>query len=374
MKLISALLGALLLYALLDFLYIKYWKSKLSVELSFSKDFATEGEEISLIEVVTNRKLLPLSILQVKFAASRFLEFDDKDNSAISDLYYRNDMLTIMMYQRLTKTLAIHCAHRGYYTIQRMDLVCSNLFMSHEEVATYDLNIFLSVYPRTIDALKFEVAFSKMLGTVLTRRFINEDPFEFNNIREYQSYDSLKSINWKASAKTDSLKVNVHDYTSSQQVKIFINTESDTVRKYDDLSEESIRIATTLAQALIAKGVPISIHTNALDIITKEIIEIPAGSGSNHYKTIQESLSRIDLTLEPPAFLPSFQEQITSTAVKDYLIIISYYQREKLQQLLISQMHARKEFVWIIPTNFEISVVVSEELVGKIIPWETERN
>lgn len=373
MELLSALIGGLLIYLLQNFLYKSHWRRKLSVDIEFSKDSAIEGEEMSLIEVITNRKLLPLPILQVKFMTSRFLEFKDNDNSAVSDNYYRNDILSVMMYQRLTKTLAFRCAQRGYYTINRMDVVCSNLFMTHEEVETYELDIYLYVYPKPIDLPKLDAAFSKLFGTILTRRFINEDPFEFRNIREYQSYDNLNSINWKASAKTDSLKVNVHDYTSSQQVMILINTEAETIWKYDDLNEESIRIASTLAQSLISLGIPVSVFTNARDIITREVPEVPAGSGNNHFRTIQESLARIDLTQEPYAFIPCFQEKMTNSRLKDFLIVVSYNQKEELQKLMLAQKQAKKDFVWIVPMNHEIKITVNEELSDQIISWEIEQ-
>lgn len=372
MELVAALIGASLLFYLQNFLYRRYWSRKLSVELSFSKDFALEGEELVLQEIITNRKLLPLPILQVKFMTSRFLEFKDKNNSAVSDNYYRNDMVSVMMFQKLTKSLTFECKQRGFYTINRMDIVCSNLFMTQEEVETFDLNIQLYVYPKPIDFTRFDITFSKMLGSILTKRYINEDPFEFRSIREYQSFDSLKIINWKASAKTDTLKVNVHDYTASQQVKIFINTEEETIWKYDDLKEESIRIASSLAQMLISRGVPVSVNTNAKDVITKETPKIPAGSGNNHFRSIQEALARIDLKLEPKPFVPILQEELSNVTDKDFLIIISYYQKEDLQQLLLEQMYAGKDFAWIIPTNHDMKLSVSENLAEKIIPWETE--
>lgn len=372
MELFAALLGALLLYYLQDYLYRRYWKKNLSITIELSRDSAIEGEELTLREVIANRKLLPLPILQVKFMTSRFLEFQDNKNAKVSDNYYRNDMVSVLMYQKLMKTLSFHCARRGYYTINRMDVVCSNLFLTLEEVETYHLDIHLYVYPKPVDVKKFEVAFSTMFGTILTRRFINEDPFEFRNIREYQLYDSLKTINWKASAKTDSLKVNVHDYTSSQQVMILINTEEETILKYDDLNEEGIRIASAIAQELIAKGIPVFFYTNARDIITREPITVSAGSGRNHFRTIQEALARIDLSEDPAAFLPGLQQCLSHATQNDYLILISHNQKPKLQALLLEQMHSGKELTWIIPINHDITVTAVDELSDKIIPWMVE--
>lgn len=372
MNLLMALLGAVLLYELQNYLYRKSWNKGLSVNLRFSKDATVEGEEVALIETVSNRKLLPLPILQVKFMTSRTFVFKDMDNSSVSDNYYRNDMTSVKIYQKLVKTLIFQCSKRGYYTINRMDIVCSNLFLTQEYVGGYDLDIQLYVYPRPLELMRLEAAFSKMMGSILTKRYINEDPFEFRSIREYQSYDSMKAINWKASAKTGALKVNVFDYTSSQQVIILLNTEPETIWKYDDLNEESIRIVASLSKELIGQGIPVSLYTNAKDIITKEILEIPAGSGIHHFQSIQETLSRIDLGLEPRPFLPIIQEKLKETTTKDYIIVLSYNQKKDLQQLMLAQKRLKREFTWIVPTNHDVGIRVSEDLSEHIIRWELQ--
>ena len=374
MELILAFIGAYLVYALQKYLYKSFWRKNISVELLFSKDAALEGEELSLLEVVTNRKLLPLPVLQVKFMSSRNLEYKDFDNSKVSDNFYRNDIISVMPYQKVTRTLPFVCAHRGYYSINRMDIVCSNLFMTREEVAVYDMNVNLYVYPKPVDLSRFDAVFIKMLGTVLTKRFINEDPFEFRNIREYQSYDSLKLINWKASAKTDTLKVNVHDYTSSQQVKIIMNVQAETIWKYDDLSEEGIRIASALAYQFIEQGIPVSIYSNAKDINTDKSIIVPAGSGKSHFRIVQEALARIDLSLEASTFYPMLQEELSRSSNKDYVVLISYNQKEEFQQLMLQQIPSKKEFAWIVPMNKEVRVTLCDELSSRVIPWETEED
>ncbi|MGB8454563.1 MAG: DUF58 domain-containing protein [Anaerocolumna sp.] len=370
-KILSAMSGAFLLYLLQNYLYHKYWSKNLSVALSFSEDAVIEGEELVLYETVLNKKLLPLPILKVKFMTSKYLNFLDTNNSIVTDNYYRNDLISIMMYQKLTRSLTFQCTHRGYYTIDNVDMVCSDMFISFEAVANCDMDIHLFVYPKPVDLVKFQAPFQKMLGTILTKRFMNEDPFEFRSIREYQSYDTLKSVNWKASAKTGSLKVNVNDYTSKQQVKIFINIESDSIWKHEDLQEESIRIAATFASAFIEQGIPASIYTNARDIITHDILNIPAGSGINHAKTINEVLSRMDSAQAVPAFVPTIQDECIHSFDSDYIIVISFYQKEDLQQLLSSCIDTRTDFSWIIPTNHDVKIYAADELMPYIIPWES---
>jgi Uncharacterized conserved protein (some members contain a von Willebrand factor type A (vWA) domain) len=341
----------------------------LSAEISLSDENAIEGQEVSLIETVTNQKWLPLPIIQVKFMTSKDFAFADNNNSKISDQYYRNDILSLMMFQKITRTLTFKCTHRGYYEINNMDVVCSNMFVSLEKMQRFNLDIHLYVYPRPVEFTRIEVPFHKMLGTVLTKRFINEDPFEFRSIREYQSYDALKSINWKASAKTGSLMVNVNDYTSSQQIKIFLNLELKTMRIYEDIVEESIRIAAAFATVFIEKGIPVSISTNAKDIMTKELINVPAGSGRNHIRACMEALSRIDTSLGLTSFVPTIQHDFINATENEYIILISSYQEEELQDLLLSKP-LKDSFSWIIPTNNEVKVKVGNDLSSKVIPWE----
>jgi uncharacterized protein (DUF58 family) len=370
MKILSALLGALLLYYLQNYLYRRYWNKGLSVTIQFSEDCAVEGEELELYETVVNRKFLPLPIIKVKFMASRYLTFLDSNNSSVTDNYYRNELISIMMYQKLTRTLRFLCSHRGYYAIHNIDIICSDIFVSFEAVNNYPVDTHLYVYPKLIDSDQFHITFRNMLGTVLTKRFINEDPFEFRSIREYQSYDTLKSVNWKASAKTGTLKVNVNDYTAQQQVKIFLNLESETILTYDDLQEESIRIAASFAFGFINQGIPTAIYTNARDVISKNILSIPAGSGDNHLRNLNEILARIDTKQSISAFVPTIHNSFKQSTEHDFIIIISTYQKDDLQDLLTYNLNTKTEFSWIIPINQDIKISIKEELLNHIIPWE----
>ncbi len=369
MIILSALLGVLFLYLLQNYLYNRFWMKNLSVDLGFSEESAVEGEELSLIETVMNRKWLPLPAIMVKFQTSRNLIFTDNENSKITDNYYRKDMMSMMMYQKITRTLMFRCSHRGYYTIKRVDVVCPDMFLSYERVIALDLDIRLYVYPKPVEADRIAAPFQKMLGTVLTRRYINEDPFEFRGIREYQPYDNLKAVNWKASAKTGSLKVNANNDTASQQVKIMLNMELDTIWIYEDIQEESIRLAATLAVMFINQGIPVSVSTNAKDMITHEVPDIPAGSGRNHIRTLMEIFARLDTSLKTDAFVPVLSQELMSATENDYLILISAYQKEDLRKLLLSQQ-PKLEYVWILPTKQDQKISVSEDLAAHVIFWE----
>jgi uncharacterized protein (DUF58 family) len=370
MKIVAALIGALLLYELQRLLYSRFWNKNLTVDLCLSDDKAVEGDQLSLIETITNQKLLPIPVLKIKYMASRFLYFLDARQTEVTDHTYRNDLFSIMMYQKLTRSIPFLCTKRGYYTIDKIILVCSDVLLESELVSSSKVKLQLYVYPKPIEFSRLQIPFQKMFGTILTRRLLYEDPFEFKSIREYQSYDTMKTINWKASAKTGTLMVNVHDHTASQQIKILLNIESDTLRKQDDLIEESIRLTAALATYFIEQGIPTALYTNAPDIISREILKTPAGSGHSHIRTINETLARIDDIQTPPSFVSALGEELELTNSNDYIILISSYQRTDLQHKLNRLSLEKLDFAWVVPVNQEIQLTVDGDLLNHIIPWE----
>lgn len=371
MKIIYALIGAYLLYRLQSFLYRRFWSKNLTVTIGFSDTKAVEGEEMLLFETILNQKLLPIPILKIKFTVSRFVSFYDQLDTEVTDNTYRNDLISVMMYQKLTRSIPFVCKKRGYYTIDELVLVCNDILIDTELVTTYDQSLYLYVYPKPIDYGRLEIPFQKMLGTVLTKRFSNEDPFEFKSIREYQSYDTMKTINWKASAKTGALMVNVYDHTASQQIKLLLNLESDTIWRYEELEEDSIRIAAAFAARFIEQGIPTSFFTNGPDVISKELLTVPAGSGPGHFQTINETLARIDTGTVIPPFVSTLWEELHNSTTKDYILLISFSQRKELQELLSQLAEDKIDFTWVLPIQHEIKTAISNDLLSHVIFWET---
>ncbi|WOO35235.1 DUF58 domain-containing protein [Anaerocolumna sp. AGMB13020] len=368
MELVAAAIAAYLIYILQKYLYRKFWDKNLSVELHLSKDTVVVGEELTLVETITNRKLLPLPLLKVKFRTSRYFAFPDLENANITDNYYRSDILSLMMYQRLTRQLPFQVKHRGYFIVDRADVICSNLFISTEMVKNWSQNISLYVYPKLLDVPDLDALFKNLLGMVLTKRFTNEDPFEFRGIREYQPYDALKSINWKASSKTGDLQVNAYNYTSSFQVKILLNLEQGTTLRQEGLEEESISLAASLSMRFLAQGIPVSFHTNCLTIRGEACEIIKPGSGIHHMDAINKVLSLLDTNKKSFPFV-DYMENECLTGTNDYAIFISTYQKEDYQSLLCRMAAAKIDFHWIFPKNNDITAIIFDELKANTIIW-----
>ena len=114
MRLLIALLAGAALYFAQLYLYRYCWKEGLNVSIAYGRDIVREGDENELIETVVNDKMLPLPVVQVKFNITRTFELKRRDNSAVTDQYYRNDFFSLLPYRKITHIYGFKCTRRGY--------------------------------------------------------------------------------------------------------------------------------------------------------------------------------------------------------------------------------------------------------------------
>lgn len=366
MLLVIAVLIIVLLYRIQKRIYAAYWDKGVEVELSFDREEVFEDETAVLLQKITNRKILPMPILSVKFATDRSFVFDDLDNVSVTDQFYRNDVFSVMGNQIVTRKLSFVPNKRGYYGIYSIDLISKDLFMQHSYAKNYKNQCYLYVYPSFLDMTQFEISYQTILGEYIVKKLSMEDPFEFKGIREYQPFDSYRSINWKSTARNNVLQVNTYYPTSNYDVKILLNLNTHTMFHEDMIQEISIKIAATLANRFIRDFVPLGIVTNAFDLITKENVSVETGSSTSHMKTILRKLARIDSKNKPTNFLELCEKEVDHDQHSFFIIIsnerseeaISWYQRKKEEM---------KSMVWILPEFKDFNVDVNQK---DVYPWE----
>lgn len=345
------------------YLYRGFWDRGIWAELSFREENVQAGGETVLLEVVENRKWLPAPSLKVKFQCSRKLVFSDTDNSAVTDQYYRNDLFSVMPFQRITRSHRVRCPHRGYFGISGIDLVATDLFFSEELHGHLPGNAGIYVLPGFYESPLLQEAVRRISGEIAVRRYELEDPFTHRGIREYEPYDEMKSINWKATAKTGELKVNIREHTAVKAVRIFLNLQDRNILRREELLEMSISIGARLARELLETGVQVSVYANAGDCITGEILSLEGVLGEAGLEHICKSLARLDLNRQTPDFAECFAEKLFRQEAL-YTVFVSPDRHEDFQELLL-QYGEKEEFSWLCP--------VKEMEEGDIRP-ELERN
>lgn len=302
------------LYMAERWVFNRFWDQNLSVKLSFPKEAVFEGEKASLTEVITNQNFLPLHILQVHFQTDVGLDFSSASNFSVSDRVNVTDIFSLRFFTRITRELSFNCDKRGYYSILQTNITASDYFSPDIHYNTRLQSTCLYVYPKMVEAPALDSAFKQILGEVVTKRYLYEDTFTFKGIRDYCSSDPMTSINWKATARSGDLKVNIRDYTSKSDVTIILNVEEPGILYETELLENCIRLAYTLSCKLIDQGIPVSLFSNGKDKVNKVPVKVGSGLSKNHITSIQRALARIDLSSQKA---DSFTADITALLEKE---------------------------------------------------------
>lgn len=305
-------------YAILSKAYKKGWYKKLKISLEFSSGNIFEGERGEVIETFANNKLLPIFWGSIQFRTPYLIRFDGTN---IDHDYYKNDTVSAFSYEEVKKRLPFTAQRRGYYKLIDCSVVAGDLLFDYKMILQLKCFSELYVYPRTVDANRISIDFNKIIGEAVARRSLFEDPFFFRGIRDYTQTDSMKKINWNATARTGNLKVNQYYSTQSQKVMLLLDFDGYGKSDGQEIKEDIIRIAATIAQKLTRSGISTGLMTNAADIISGGKIKTDCKSGQNHFVYLLRELAKIN----------------TDSLLMPFDKILDYLKKdEKVQYILIS--------------------------------------
>lgn len=366
-KLIGVCLLFFLLFVLQKLIYQRLWHKNLTVDICFAKEHIYQGEESALKEIIQNKKRLPLPMLKVKFKTDRHLIFGDSvEGARTTDQFYRNDMFRVGGSEKITRTLKFTGGRRGFYEIDGASLVASDIFLTTQMVADLPLHTEIYVYPKPYDSQELRRSLTQLNGEVLSKRHLLEDPFEYRGIREYQPFDDMRSINWKATAKTGELKVNQKNYTALKSIRIFFNVEDDNVMKKEDCVEASLQLVAGLSAFFLRQGIQTACYGNGVDIKTHKPLSIEAKAGDGQFDAICRGLARLDLEQPTADFSKCFEERLFSEARGTITCFVSPNQYNDFLELLEKYGDAGNEFYWFYPIAWNRETEIPEKLQKQV--------
>lgn len=341
MNLIVAIVIAILVYLLQKRLYATWWNRNLDVSIAFEDLCIREGHDSALTETIYNGKWLPLPVFHVKFSVSRFLVFEDCENATITDEYYRNDAFSILGYRKVTRRLPFYTQKRGLYGIASQNIIARDFFMTTNFACSERSDVWLYVLPGRVENQALTTFCTYLLGEMETRRNLMEDPYTFRGIREYTYGDTMGKINWKNTAKSSRLMVNMYAYSSEQRVKILLNMEPNIMMRTEYLQEMSIRMAGTVADFFVRHKIPVSISSNGMDVQTKQCEKVDFGCSLSHGQTVDQYLARIGENAGLETFLEMLNHVLRNPEENvTYIVISPYYKEDLLGKLdFLYQQH-----------------------------------
>lgn len=276
----------------------KYGLSKVSLERSFDTSHAAFGQEIHLIEKISNNKLLPVPCLKVESKMDRSLQFGQlKDLNILQDMYHVS-IFCLMPYTRITRTHNVKCNRRGYFHLSSASLTARSITGSVSLTGDAETDTHLYVFPRILSINELKLPSHSWQGDNVVRRWILEDPFIRAGVREYTFLDPMKSINWKASARSGNLQVNLYEPTAHHKLMILLNVDTSldqwTITCEPERVECGISVAATVFEHAFKNTIESGFACNGfLKESQKEYIHMDPAAGAKQHTEILECLARI---------------------------------------------------------------------------------
>lgn len=361
---------AVIFYFLQSSIYRNRCFNNVTAEVSFKEQGVFEGEKTQLIETLYNRKWLPLWWLLIRFEISRDILFEKQkiDNSFKGEVNYKKDLFSLFSFQKTRRIYNIMAYRRGYYYIDCIRLLSGDLLGYYKFLMDIPASVQFYVYPAPIDTGEYEVPFEKMMGEVMTRRNLMEDPFQLRGIRDYTQFDSMKKINWNATARSGELKVNEYDFTSSQQIMLLLNVERFNDWDGDGTIEESIRIVSSIATRCLGMGVPVGLYSNGLSDLTDLKLTVDTGSSPDYSMVFHQQLACLNIKKEYEPFTETLKETAIKGDKSPLYILVSQYFGQDLQDEVQHFRDQGFNLYWILPKYRDTKLKL--ERSSDVFVWE----
>ncbi|HZK19823.1 MAG TPA: DUF58 domain-containing protein [Treponemataceae bacterium] len=172
---------------------------------------------------------------------------------------------------------------RGKYSIGNAIIKCADPFGVFPFTLTLPTAIDVWVYPEKY-SLSVDCLFGLPQGKKYTQNKAYEDLTECRSIRDYIPGDEIKRINWRATARFNTLYTNEFDNTLNEPCFIILNlTDSDyELRLRHYTQEKAIKIAAAIVKAIMNNHQLCGFSTTGvLSKIENESIFITPQRGSN---------------------------------------------------------------------------------------------
>lgn len=292
------LLGVALLVA---WLWARYCLRSLKIERRFSQPRAFYGEEISMAQVFTNNKLLPLPWLAIHDAYPGQLDIKSAAEPATmlgSKMRVRKLATTVSLgwYERVTRHYTVRCMARGEHEFGPVDAQSGDVFGLFRRSETFATPETLIVYPRYVPLEQLGITARQPFGDFKATQDLAMDPLRLRTIREYAYGDNPRHIHWKASARRGTLQTKLFEPAATPQLYIFCNQDTFT-RIWEGLDPESLELTITVAASIanygLEQGYMVGLRVNSFAPSSDTQVRINPSRNPDQLTRILENLALI---------------------------------------------------------------------------------
>ena len=213
-------------------LIARYWSEhafdRLTYERILPENRAFEGERLHVTLRLVNDKMLPLPFLEVRDSVPQdSLVGEAHVSMSTSPGYvYLGRTTHLSWYERINWPVELRAPARGYYRIGPCRITTGDMFGFFPNVQEVDTYSPVIIYPRIYTMPELGLPAARPFGERKGRERIFEDPGRIAGIRAYQPGDPMRRIDWKASARMQSLQSKVYEPSATMHMLIALNVNT----------------------------------------------------------------------------------------------------------------------------------------------------
>jgi uncharacterized protein (DUF58 family) len=263
------------------------------------------GETLGFSQVLVNNKPLPLPWIEVE---ERIPEAIPPVGRTLKPSYISKTGLLaratgLSWYQRVTWEYELDCRERGYFKIGPARLRSGDLFGFFKRERQEEAGTEVLVLPRMYDLGPLDLLPARPSGELKGAQPLVEDPLRPAGVRDYRPGDSVRRLEWKATARRQTLQSRVYEPAGSLELLIAlnINTMEKDWEGYDPvLLERAISVAASIARDSLDARLPTGLVANGSYPGADRPLRVPPASSLEQLPRILEALAVISpLTMTP---------------------------------------------------------------------------
>lgn len=282
---------------------ISWLWNRLSLEdVSYQREVSDQkvfiDEELTLSIILTNRKPVPLGRVRIEDSIPSAIEIADADviPSPNPDMQILRHSGSMTWYERVRWDYRVKCGRRGYFRlgparVSGGDLL--GLFASEKAIGDRD---YILVYPRVVPLPQLGLPAVRPLGEVTSDARIFEDTSRPMGIRDYEPGDSMRIVDWKATARSQQLKART--YQPSSTVTVTLAVAVDTTEHYwEGYStvnlERVITAAASVASYASEQQYSLGLFSNGTPVLADRPMKIAPSRAPEQLPVILEVLATV---------------------------------------------------------------------------------
>ncbi len=282
------------------FLLGRWWSRRALRGVHFNRSMTTHafmGEEVPVRLEIHNTSLLPVVWMTVQDLLPVELVRSRTQNQTNVVLSLGPKEKTALDYTLLTRK-------RGCYQVGPLVASSGDLLgLGGEDRSETSADV-LTVYPKIIQFAHFSLPSFSPMGNLRHNQPLFEDPTRVLSKRDYVAGDSLRRVDWKATAILGRLQVKQFEPSIALETALILNLNPE---EYDwqsrfDATELAIVTAASIANWVISKKQSVGLITNGVDPLSENRIfsPLPPRKGKAHLIRLLEILARVQTSEDLP--------------------------------------------------------------------------